>query len=336
MIALGIVLLYLVPLVLLGEILRCFYLENRRDRISILLYHRLISRAEVDAARIRDEEPIYACYDDRFASQMEHLARYGYTTLHLDELLSIRQGAIPCPVRPVVITFDDGYESNYTLAWPVLRRLRLKATVFVAPHPDEYTRRQIEGIDRFLSEDQMREMDRGGFRVESHTLTHCILSELNDREARYELMESQRVLGRILSRPVRHLAIPRSGSSPRIRRLAIEAGYMTICGNHKGSANGLSDLHTLPRLVIERDMTVEDFARALEPRTALILRLIGNLKRVPTLLLGPSRAQRVRRFLYAGPFGRLFETQVLKRALGLVLILYIVAALAFTWFLMPR
>jgi len=336
MILLGALVFYVVPLVLLAEVARCVYLENRGDRIPILLYHRLIARRDVEAGRVPDREPIYASYDDTFAGQMRYLKERGWTTLSLDEFLAIRRGAAPRPARPVVLTFDDGYASNYTLAWPVLRREGLKATVFVALEPDAYTRDLVSGIDGFLDEGQMRELDRGGVAIESHTLTHCVLADLDDEAARHELVESRLRLGRILGRPVRHLAVPRSGHSPRIARLARETGYDTVCCNAKGSSNGCSRLDALPRIVIERDTTVEDFARALRPARAVVLRLLGNLKRTPAVLFGSVRTQRIRRGLLSGPLGGWLRTDRLTRLLLAGAALYGTGILLFTGYLLSR
>lgn len=336
LIALGVIVFFVLPALLLLEVARCVYLERRRDRIPILLYHRLIAREAVRAGTIRDDEPIYASYDDTFEAEMRYLKEQGYTTLSLDEFLEIRRGERSLPPKPVVITFDDGYESNYTLALPALRRYGQRATIFAALEPDEYTRRQVEGIDRFLTNDQMRELDKAGVAIESHTVTHCVLSELDDQAARLELTESKRRLGEIVGRPVRHLAIPRSGQSSRVLGLAREAGYETICSNSKGSSNGWSNLLSLPRIVIERDMTVDDFARALTPRASLILRLVGNLKRLPAILFGASFATRLRRGLYSGPLGRLFVTRSLKRLLAGAAVLYLIGSVTFAWYLVTR
>ncbi len=329
MIVLGIVAFAVIPLVVLAAVGWCIYQEYRRDRIPILLYHRLISREQVLAGQIPDNEPIYAAYDDVFAGQMEQLQNEGYTTLNCDDLLNIRTGRQSQPPRPVVITFDDGYASNYTMAFPALRRHGQKATIYVAPQPDEYSRKLIAGIDGFLSPDQMRELDRNGVSIESHTLTHCVLSELSDEQARHELTESKRVLSDILGRPVRHLAVPRSGYSRRIHRLAVEAGYETVCCNNKGSSTSSSDLMALPRIVIERDMSVADFARLLRPRTAAMLRIIGNLKRIPERLFGPTGAKNIRTWLYNSPLGGIFVTRRLKRVLAVGAAAYALACLVF-------
>ena len=336
MTTLGVIVFYVIPSALLAEVLRSVYLEYRGDRIPILLYHRLIARREVEAGRVPDHEPIYASYDDTFAAQMRHLRDRGYTTLSMDEFLDIRRGRVPIPNRPVVLTFDDGYASNHALAWPVLQGQGMKATIFVVPEPDAETVGLVRGIDGFLSEAQMRELDEGDVAIESHTLTHCVLADLKDDAARYELMESRRRLGEILARPVRHLAVPRSGHSFRVRRLARAAGYETVCCNAKGSSNGWSNLYALPRIVIERDTSVEDFARALQPGRAVVLRLVGNLKRIPALLFGSIRTQEIRQALLGSPLGGLLLTRRLVRVLAGAAVLYALGILLFTWFLVSH
>ncbi|PYT16895.1 MAG: hypothetical protein DMF51_03580 [Acidobacteria bacterium] len=336
MTTLGVIVFYLIPSAVLAEVLRSVYLEYRGDRIPILLYHRLIARREVEAGRVPDHEPIYASYDDTFAAQMRHLRDRGYTTLSMGEFLDIRRGRVPLPNRPVVLTFDDGYASNHALAWPVLQGQGMKATIFVVPEPDAETVGLVRGIDGFLSEAQMRELDEGDVAIESHTLTHCVLADLKDDAARYELMESRRRLGEILARPVRHLAVPRSGHSFRVRRLARAAGYETVCCNAKGSSNGWSNLYALPRIVIERDTSVEDFARALQPGRAVVLRLVGNLKRIPALLFGSIRTQEIRQALLGSPLGGLLLTRRLVRVLAGAAVLYALGILLFTWFLVSH
>jgi len=331
---LGYILFILIPVLLLFEVLRCVYLEHRRDRIPILLYHRLVSRQAVREGRVPDNEPIYASYDDVFAAQSQHLKEAGYTTLNFDDFLAIRAGRMPLPKRSVIVTLDDGYESNFLYAYPTLKRHSQKATIFVAPEPDEYTRGIVRGIDGFLSAEQMRELDANGVSIESHTLTHCVLSDLPDDKARYELEESRRRLSEILGRPVRHIAIPRAGYSRRIERVVRECGYQTACCNNKGSSTGLSDPLALPRIVIERDMSLAEFQRLLRPRAAVMLRLVGNFKRIPERLFGPHGADAIRNWLLRSPLRALLVTRRLKRALAVVALLYLAAGVMFFRFVL--
>lgn len=327
----GIVLFVVLPVVAALWVSTAWYLEHRRDRIPILLYHRLIRKEDADAGRVPDNERIWVTYDTSFAEQMRFLRDAGYTTLDFDDYVSIRSGERHLPERPVLVTFDDGYESNHGLAFPALREHGQKATIFVALEPDEHTRRQVEGIDGFLSEEQMRELSSSDVSIQSHSLTHPILTELSNEEVRFELEESKRRLELVTGRPVRHLAIPRAGYDRKIRRQAQEAGYTTVCCNNKGTSTGLSDRFALPRIVIDRDMGLRDFARALSPRVGFELRLLGNVKRIPERIGGARFARNVRDLLYEGPLRPLFTTRNLKRGIAAAAAGYIGGGVWFAW-----
>jgi len=286
--------------------------ERRPDRIPILCYHRFLSRADAAAGRVPDREMGWVCYDDEFARQMEHLATAGYTTLDMDDYLEIREGRRPRPERPILLTMDDGYRSNYEIAFPILKRLAMKATIYVAPEPDADTRRQVTGIDGFPSPAQLRTMAGHGISIQSHTLTHAILTELPDAEVRFELDESRRVLEATLGRPVRHFCFPRGGVDRRVRRLVGEAGYRSAVGASQGTATALDTSLDLPRLVVERDMALDDFRRILSPRHAALTRAMGAIKSVPRRLVGARRTRRLRDLLHRDPLRPIFRASGLR------------------------
>src|SRR5206468_1637418 len=97
-------------------------------RIPILLYHYISANpdAPADVVRTRLSVP-----PDAFAAQLAYLARAGYTTITLDDLVAIlHDGAAP-PPKPVVLTFDDGYADFYANAYPLLTQYGDKATIYV-------------------------------------------------------------------------------------------------------------------------------------------------------------------------------------------------------------
>ncbi len=142
---------------------------DRYQTIPILCYHRLgtgNNRMVVPAAG--------------FAQQMDWLAANGYTVLALQDLPAFLQGQRALPARTVVLTFDDGYESVYRHAFPVLKKHGFKATVFV------YT--DFVGAGDALSWGQIQEMHRSGLvDIQAHSKTHANLLERlpDETEARY-------------------------------------------------------------------------------------------------------------------------------------------------------
>lgn len=332
--AIGFLVFLLLPASVAAWMAFSVLVERRGDRIPILLYHRLVSKQQAERGEIRDDEMIWVCYDTGFAEQMQYLHDNGFTTLDLDDYTAIRRGEMARPEKPVIVTFDDGYLSNYTMAFPALRANAQKAVIFVALEPDDYTRNKVVGIDGFVNDAQMKEMAENGVAIQSHTVTHCILADQDDAQLRFELEESKKRLAAITGRPVKHIAIPRSGYSRRVKRFVKQAGYETACCNNKGASHGLSDLLALPRIVIERDMTIREFARALSPAGAAEMRLVGGLKRIPERTLGARFGATVRRMLYHGRLKPLFKFRYLKRAAFGAAVVYLVGSVWFTLHLM--
>ena len=89
-------------------------------QVPILMYHHL-SEDVTNSEMVSPEQ---------FEAQIRALAEAGYTGISFDELQAYVLRGEPLPEKPVVITFDDGYRSNYTLAYPILQKYGMKATIF--------------------------------------------------------------------------------------------------------------------------------------------------------------------------------------------------------------
>ncbi|MED5261917.1 MAG: polysaccharide deacetylase family protein [Myxococcota bacterium] len=306
---------------------RALVLECRRDRIPILCYHRFVAKAAVESGEVADAEMGWVCYDETLRGHLDYLDRNGYTTLDLDALLEIQAGRQVRPKRPVVLTMDDGYRSNYSIAFPLLRERGQVATIYVALEPDAHTRGQVSGVDSFLNEEELREMSRFGISIQSHTLTHSILTELSDEAVDFELHESRRRLEEILGLSVEHVCFPRGGVDRRIRRAAVAAGYRSASGASPGTFSGISSPHNLPRIMIDRDMGVGEFRKLLESPQRIGNRLTGELKGALRSLIGARRMRRWRDVLYQERFHSWVGAARLRRAvaasIGLSLILWV-------------
>ena len=93
---------------------------QRRRAARILPYHNVAGRGD----------PVFGMPEVAFRRQMEFLKRH-YSVVSLGALAEMLTGRAPWTEGAVVITFDDGYEDNYRVAWPILRELELPATIFL-------------------------------------------------------------------------------------------------------------------------------------------------------------------------------------------------------------
>lgn len=96
----------------------------RRTRIPILMYHHVVA----DETESCNSMTVTV---SRLRQDMTYLKQNGYTSLLPADLVRIYRGDMPMPQKPVMITFDDGYESNYLYAYPILRENNLRAVVSV-------------------------------------------------------------------------------------------------------------------------------------------------------------------------------------------------------------
>lgn len=153
--------------VLVAALLAWVYLWPWPRYVPVLTYHSVLPRAEMDRTNL------VLMSLERFTEQMAFLKRHGYHPVTLQELAAFVAGrGVKLPPKPVVITFDDGYEDNYTYARPVLQAAGFTAVVsVVVKYSDETSAgRTVDPTLRYLTWDQLREMTAEGvFEVESHT-----------------------------------------------------------------------------------------------------------------------------------------------------------------------
>ena len=148
----------LILLVLSFSLLLCSTVFGTTTKVPILMYHGVE----------KESTGSWVVSEEQFSADMEFLARNDYTPLVAEDLIKIKNGTMAMPERPVMITFDDGYENNYTIAFPILKRTGMKATIAVIGRliRDE----SGNGRAGYLSWAELKEMYQSGLvDVGSHT-----------------------------------------------------------------------------------------------------------------------------------------------------------------------
>lgn len=150
--------------------------------------------------------------------------------LHRAAEMSDASGRLPA--RTAALTFDDGFESLFEHALPVLVRHRLPATVFLVAETLTAGGRAVDWVDdppphpiRTLGREEVLEMQDAGVAFGSHSYSHRDLTSLSEEECERDLRESRLVLEELLGRPVPFLAYPRGRHDEHVRRAAARAGF---------------------------------------------------------------------------------------------------------------
>jgi peptidoglycan/xylan/chitin deacetylase (PgdA/CDA1 family) len=181
---------------------------------------------------------------DRFAGQIATLARAGYTTISPDQLLAYLQFGVALPARPILLTFDDASQGQYTNALPVLRQHRFTATFFVMT--------VVLDKPRWLSRAQVRDLHRRGMTIGAHSWDHHQVTGYSGADWRIQLAEPARELSRITGQPVRLFAYPYGEWN------TAALPHLTAAGYHAAFQLGGAQDASQPLLTIRRMLAVSD------------------------------------------------------------------------------
>lgn len=132
----------------------------------------------------------------------------------------------------VALTFDDGFQSVFRHAFPVLLRHRLSATVFLVAQTLTPEGRPVDWVDdppswrvTTLRLEEVREMAEAGIRFGSHSYAHHDLTVLSEEECERDLRASRELLEDLLETRITLLAYPRGLHNEAVRRAAGRAGF---------------------------------------------------------------------------------------------------------------
>ena len=208
--------------------------------VRILGYHRIATA--VDSLSVSPA---------RFREQMRAVAESGAEPIRLDRAIELLRS--PVPGRYVCVTFDDGYRDNLLAAAPVLAELDIPATIFVPS-------RIIDGDASFhwyedpppaLSWNDVGELVAGGLvDVQSHTLTHPLLPQVDAERSYEEIAGSKRAIEAHVPYSLTSFCYPAGLYGAREVEFVRSAGYAAAVTTNPGVNSGGGDLLELRRTLV--------------------------------------------------------------------------------------
>ncbi|MFA5066328.1 MAG: polysaccharide deacetylase family protein [Dehalococcoidia bacterium] len=203
------------------------------NRAVILMYHSL-----------GDNGRFFTVKPDDFGAQLEYLKRHEYNVVSLAALLHyLAKGKVP--PRTVAITFDDGYEDNYFVAFPLLKKYNFPATIFLA--------NGLASADLpLLNKDQISEMTASALiDFEPHTVNHTKLTKVSLAEAEQEIVKSKIFIEQECRKPAPYFAYPYGRFNQQIIDLLKANGFEAALTVAKGVVRSKSNPWLLKRNAVD-------------------------------------------------------------------------------------
>lgn len=221
--------------------------------IPILMYHHL----ELLPANASETLRTWTVAPEQFAAQLDYLQERGFHTITFKQLVEFFDEGAPLPTKPALLTFDDGWIDDYTVAFPELAKRGMVGNFFP---PTQY----VDAGGKLLMDwDQVLEMDRAGMEFGGHTVSHADLTKINLHEVRRQLTVSKAKMEEKLGHTTYAFSYPFGSFNPKIVAETQAAGYragLILCCGYKLNADILL---TLPRIRVSYGDTVEEIAHKL-------------------------------------------------------------------------
>ena len=192
---------------------------NGTDGVIILEYHTVTDTPDVDSVQ-------YNVKPSDFSAQLDYLHELGYNTITTLEYMKAVRGKLTLPENPIILTFDDGYENNYTEMLPILEAHGMKAVVYVITN-------EI-GKPGYLNVEQLRQMQRRGVEIGSHTANHRPLIGLSRVELEHEIGDSKTFLEWNGIDTVYSLSYPNGAYEDKVVEVLKSKNYLTAVTGDAG------------------------------------------------------------------------------------------------------
>ncbi|HSP45102.1 MAG TPA: polysaccharide deacetylase family protein, partial [Chthoniobacterales bacterium] len=173
-----------------------------------------------------------------FEAQMQELKNKNISVIPMQDFLAWRRGEKAIPPKSAIITFDDGWKSQYDVAWPILKKFNYPVTLFIYTEgirPGHFSGGESMGWEH------LAEMRDAGVDIQGHSATHSDLRKPYDKVAKKklspeeyeawlkkELVDSKQMIEQKLGVKVNCLAVPYGFYNEHIRDVTIKAGYEAL------------------------------------------------------------------------------------------------------------
>lgn len=231
---------------------RCFDKRSTLE-VPILVYHHIRSSIPVGS---RTERRLTVTVEN-FDHQMKYLREKGYDVITFADLVNCLNHVGELPLKPVIISFDDGWEDQFVYAVPKLEEYRYTATFFVVTN--------FIGSRGFVSWSNLRTIAAEGMKIGSHSRSHPYLDKIDDTSILWDqIYTSKQILERQLGVAVDEFAYPYGSYNAVTASTVRLAGYKTA---RACCVDGVqSDAYALRAVMAPNELS--KFERYLAPRSA--------------------------------------------------------------------
>lgn len=223
----------------------------RDARVPILMYHH-IGDLPPDADTLRKSLTVS---EENFDAQLKFISDQGFTAIHISDLLNYLNTGASLPPKPIVLTFDDGYDDNYLNAFPTLKDHKLGGTFFIITGRAEYN------SPGYMTWEQIGELAQNGMEIGSHSLTHRYnLGNVAVSTQRTEIVQAHEELSKRFPEWLPIFSYPSGSYNLNTLDILHELNYQGAVTTRQGTLQSGDSPLELRRIRIRGEWDIKQFA----------------------------------------------------------------------------
>ncbi len=222
-----------------------------KPEVPILCYHRIRTILASDGSNMKT----YSVTPAAFAEQMKTLSDNGYHTILPDQLNDylVHDGKLPS--KPVMITFDDTREEQFSIGAAEMKKYGFKGVFFI----------MTISINRpgYMTKEQIKNLSTDGNAIGAHSWDHHMVTKYVGDDWNIQLRKPKKKLEEIIGKPVNYFAYPdgiwNSAAIPEIKKSGYQLAF--ILSTKRDST---APLYTLRRIIVAGTWSVSGFQKAMQ------------------------------------------------------------------------
>ena len=228
---------------------RLYVLKKKYD-IPVIMYHRVVNN--------ENEGGVHGTYitAKKFDEHMKYLKEHDYEPITFKELLKLNyRNRFNNGKKYIILTFDDGYEDNYKIAFPILKKYQFKCIIYLVSHLN-YNKWDVEVPENpekkfpLMTWGMIKEMQEYGIEFGGHTMTHQKLAHIPFEQAKEEITKSTQYLEEKLGEKLVCFAYPYGDLNEQVKEFVRNSSYSFAVATDSGDLSFSEDLFQIRRIGI--------------------------------------------------------------------------------------
>ncbi len=227
--------------------------SSARGWVPILCYHHIREWRASDG----EEDRAYIVPPGKLDAQLKYLKDNGYHAVTSEQVYQYYANGVGLPDKPVMLSFDDNDDNQYTNAVPMLKKYGFNATFFIMTVTMDK--------ENYMTSDQLKELDKEGFDVQPHTWDHHMVTQYKtDEDWQRQIVEPKKTLEDLLGHPTPYFAYPfgiyDAASAEKIKSYGYKAAFRLREVMDKNA----DPLFAIDRFIVNSYWTASQFAQAID------------------------------------------------------------------------